>query len=67
MKNVVALKDIVKVVESVQAEHRVIQEKLMDLRKVLSLLDPAAAIKLQAGKAMPFAWPRNAGHSCKPK
>jgi hypothetical protein len=64
MKKVVALKEILKAVESVEAEHRATHKKLMNLRKALKLLDPEAAIKVQAGKAMtafPYPDPRCKG------
>jgi hypothetical protein len=55
MKKVVTLKKIIRVVESIEAEHQVIQKKLVDFRKALKLLDSKATIEVQAGKVVPYA------------
>jgi hypothetical protein len=65
MANVVALKQIIKAVESIQAEHRVTQKKLMAFRKALNLLDPETTIRLKpakVGKGTAYGWPN--GKQC---
>jgi len=54
MRNKVTVTEIKKAVKSVQAQHRVVHQMLVELHEALDLLDPRASITLRAGKAMPI-------------